>query len=225
MKSAGAFGPGSYTCLLKKSVYKELRMFDIATSTFFRIKGIGGESSPSTVKLEISVTGVPVTCFFVNKIGTLPPYVTKTKTTEDTGLLIGVDCMSKLVKKARFISEKAQIVISLVNGMKVKAGLCKRDTNVLLANKQQGLSKLLRDWLANQTERFPEDRKNEEMKMAEMLPVQKHQETLTYVPDSDPPYQVNLSWKKDPDHTLGNNYANAARRLKMLLRKFKREHS
>ena len=51
---------GSDTCLLKKSVYKELRMFDIATSTFFGIKGIDGESCPSTVKLEISVMGVPV---------------------------------------------------------------------------------------------------------------------------------------------------------------------
>ena len=114
----------SDTCLLKKSVYKELRMFDTATSTFFRIKGIEGESCPSTVKLEISVMGVPVTCFVLNEIGTLPPYMTKTKTTEDIGLLIGVDCMSKLVKKARFISEKAQIVINLVNGIEVKAGLC-----------------------------------------------------------------------------------------------------
>ena len=59
--------------------------------------------------------------------------------------------------------------------------------------------------MANQTERFPEDRKNEEMKMAEMLPVQKHQVTLIYVPDRDPPYQVGLLWKKDPDYTLGNN--------------------
>ena len=159
----------------------------------------------------------------MNKIDTLPPYMTKTKTTEDIGILIGVNCMSKFFKKARFISKKAQIVISLVNGIEVKAGLCERDANVLLANKQQGLSELLRDWLANQTERFPEDRKNEDMKMAEMLPVQKHQETLTYVPDRDPPYQVGLLWKKDPDHTLGNNYANAARSMRMILRKFKRE--
>ena len=34
---------------------------------------------------------------------------------------------------------------------------------------------------------------------------------------------MGFSWKKDPDHTLGNNYANAARSLRMLLRKSKRD--
>ena len=208
---------------VNKKVYQNLSLKDVGTSTFFRIQGIGEESCPSTVTVEVNVMGFPITCNVVNQIGTLPPFMTNTKTREEIGLLTGVNYMSKVVKEARFHSGKEQMVLTLRDATKIRAGLCDRDANVFSANRNQGLSELLGNWLANQTERFSEDVKTKELKMGEMLAVQKHRENLTYKEDRDPPYQVGLSWKREPDDTLGSNYTIATRSYRMLMRKFRRD--